>query len=137
MEKWRVFVALNKAQFAISLKKASQLSQKRELRYKRKIFAKLVTNVNLKQDERMGDHMVSLFQTQVKPLLYKSRVFESLKLFKKYVRATDRLDHMKVKKSLRVLYQNMLKAKQVRLNQQINVKQAKQFMLAKIFNSFK
>ena len=65
MEKWRVFVAFRKALMAMYEKKADKIAERKQERKCKIVFNKLKANVSLKQGERLGEHIVTIFQTQV------------------------------------------------------------------------
>lgn len=137
MEKWRVFVALRKAQLLIAEKKALQLLKRRNLRKTKTVYGKLKANVSLKHQAKMEDHMITIFKKQVKPLILKVAVFASLKLYQKYTRVIDRLDHIRKKRVLRHFYMNQKQMKENRLARSNKLKMASQYRLSKQFNVFK
>ena len=137
MERWRVFIAMRKAQMAIAQKKALQLVQRRNKRTMSIVFGKLRANVSSKHAARMEDHMVTIFQQQVKPLLQKATVIASLRLYQKYTRATERLNHIYKKRVLRRLYLNKKRMQEIRKQRADKLKMAGQHRLLKHFNVFK
>ena len=128
---------MRKAQMAIAQKKALQLVQRRNKRTMSIVFGKLRANVSSKHAARMEDHMVTIFQQQVKPLLQKATVIASLRLYQKYTRATERLNHIYKKRVLRRLYLNKKRMQEIRKQRADKLKMAGQHRLLKHFNVFK
>ena len=55
-----------------------------------KVLHKLKNNVSLKQAERMNEHMITLYKSQVKPQIYKQAVINSFRIYRKYLRVVLR-----------------------------------------------
>ena len=85
----------------------------------------------------MDDHTVALFQQQIQPLLLKAAVIKALRLYHKYARSVARLDHIRKKRVLRKLYNNLLKQKRLKQQRLDKMRKAKQYRVMRCFRVFK